>query len=100
MTHSHRTDFFAVDRVDPDDRWLDAWNQDDIDSVLAIVTDDFVLSSLTARLTGMRVESAQAIRDYIGDIRDGLSHLIFEQTGAPMYDLLRLLKGSWAELQD
>jgi hypothetical protein len=33
MTHSHRTDFFAVDRVDPDDRWLDAWNQDDIDSV-------------------------------------------------------------------
>jgi hypothetical protein len=33
MTNSHRTDFFAVDRVDPDDRWLDAWNQDDIDSV-------------------------------------------------------------------
>jgi hypothetical protein len=69
------------------DRWLDAWNQDDIDRVLAIVTDDFVLSSPTTRLTGMRVESAEAIRDYIGYIRGAYPDLIFEQTGAPMYDL-------------
>jgi hypothetical protein len=69
------------------DRWLDAWNQDDIDRVLAIVTEDFVLSSPTTRLTGMRVESAEAIRDYIGYIRGAYPDLIFEQTGAPMYDL-------------
>ena len=69
------------------DSWLDAWNQDDIDGVLAIVTDDFVLSSPTTRLTGMLVESAKAIRDYIGYIRGAYPDLIFAQTGAPMYDL-------------
>ena len=65
------------------DSWLDAWNQDDIDGVLAIVTDDFVLSSPTTRLTGMPVNSAKAIRDYIGYIRGAYPDLIFTQTGPP-----------------
>ena len=83
----------ATTPVDPSaaqafyDRWLDAWNQDDLDRVLAIVTDDFVLSSPTTRLTGMRVEGASAIRDYVGYIRGAYPDLIFTQTGAPMYDL-------------
>lgn len=71
------------------DRWLDAWNQDDIDRVLTIVTDDFLLSSPTTRLTGIQVTSASAIRDYIGYIRGAYPDLFFEQTGAPMYDLRR-----------
>ncbi|MCV7428629.1 ester cyclase [Mycobacterium montefiorense] len=69
------------------DRWLDAWNQDDIDRVRAIVTEDFVLSSPTTRLTGMRVDSATAIRDYIGYIRRAYPDLIFEQVGFGMFDL-------------
>ena len=75
------------------DRWLDAWNQDDIDRVLAIVTDDFVLSSPTTRLTGMQVESAAGIRDYIGYIRRAYPDLIFEQTGPPMFDLTQPIVG-------
>ncbi|MEA2169377.1 MAG: hypothetical protein QOF76_2677 [Solirubrobacteraceae bacterium] len=75
------------------DRWLDAWNQDDIDRVLDIVTDDFVLSSPTTRLTGMQVEGATAIRDYIGYIRGAYPDLIFEQTGSPMYDLTEPVVG-------
>ena len=75
------------------DRWLDAWNQDDIDRVLTIVTDDFVLSSPTTRLTGMKVENAAAIRDYIGYIRAAYPDLIFEQTGPPMYDLSQPVVG-------
>lgn len=67
------------------DRWLDAWNQDDVDRVLGIVTDDFVLSSPTTRLTGMRVTSASAIRDYIAYIRGAYPDLIFEQTGSAMF---------------
>jgi hypothetical protein len=66
-------------------RWLDAWNHDDADRVLAIVTEDFALSSPTTRLTGMQVDSATAIRDYIVYIRGGYPDLIFEQTGAPMF---------------
>jgi predicted ester cyclase len=69
------------------DRWLDAWNQDEIDRVLAIVTDDFVLSSPTTRLTGMPVESATAIRDYIGYIRGAYPDLHFELTGPMMFAL-------------
>lgn len=75
------------------DRWLDAWNQDDNDRVLAIVTDDFVLTSPTTRLTGMRVEGAHAIRDYIGYIRGAYPDLIFEQAGAPMFDLTQPIVG-------
>ena len=67
------------------DRWLDAWNQEHVDRVLAIVTDDFALSSPTTRLTGMRVESAVAIRDYIAYIRGAYPDLRFEQTGSPMF---------------
>jgi predicted ester cyclase len=78
------------------DRWLDAWNQDDIDRVLRIVTDDFVLSSPTTRLTGMRVESAAGIRDYIGYVRRAYPDLIFEQSGPPMFDLTQPVVGfSW-----
>jgi hypothetical protein len=75
------------------DRWLHAWNQDNLDLVLAIVTDDFVLSSPTTRLTGMRVEGASAIRDYVGYIRSAYPDLIFTQTGAPMYDLQNPIVG-------
>jgi len=75
------------------ERWLDSWNQDEIDRVLAIVTDDFVLSSPTTRLTGMKVESAEAIRDYIGYIRTAYPDLSFEQVGGPMFDLSRPVVG-------
>jgi predicted ester cyclase len=67
------------------ERWLDAWNQDDVDRVLGIVTEDFVLSSPTTRLTGMQVRSASAIRDYIAYIRRGYPDLVFEQTGSPLF---------------
>jgi predicted ester cyclase len=66
-------------------RWLDAWNQDDVDRVFAIVTDDFVLSSPTTRLTGLQVCSATDIRDYIKYIRTAYPDLLFEQRGPAMY---------------
>ncbi|HEX4109031.1 MAG TPA: nuclear transport factor 2 family protein [Solirubrobacteraceae bacterium] len=69
------------------DGWLDAWNQDDSDSVFAIVTEDFVLSSPTTRLTGMPVDNAEALRDYIVYIRSAYPDLIFTQTGPPMFAL-------------
>jgi predicted ester cyclase len=77
--------------VDPEaaqafyERWLDAWNQDDHDRVLSIVTDDFVLSSPTTRLTGMRVDSATGIRDYIAHIRAAYPDLEFTQIGSPLF---------------
>jgi predicted ester cyclase len=67
------------------DRWLDAWNQDDHDRVLEIVTDDFVLSSPTTRLTGMRVDSGTAIRDYVAYIRGAYPDLHFTQLGSPLF---------------
>lgn len=67
------------------DRWLDAWNQDDADRVLSIVTEDFVLSSPTTRLTGHVVADATATRDYIRYIRGAYPDLIFTQTGPPLF---------------
>ena len=69
------------------DRWLDAWNQDDADRVLAIVTEDFTLSSPTTRLTGHVVADAAATRDYIRYIRSAYPDLVFTQTGPPLFSL-------------
>jgi hypothetical protein len=67
------------------DRWLDGWNQDDTSRLMDIVTDDFVLSSPTTRLTGMSVTSAEAIHEYATYIRRAYPDLIFARTGPPMF---------------
>jgi ketosteroid isomerase-like protein len=59
------------------DRFTDALNDHDLDTVLALVTDDFVFESTSPAPDGVRYEGREAVRSAWGEILESTPHAHF-----------------------
>lgn len=74
---------FAVDWYQ---KWIQAWNGNEPESVRDIVTEDFVLDSPTTRHTGWSVQGWDGTADYIRYVLGAYPDLKWEVIAPPMFD--------------